>query len=48
MCLIHVQRLRELTTQWRDEDLIYFVFDDEVGEPPTLSSLDAISIVERE
>lgn len=43
LCLIHVERFLELTTQSSDQHLIDIELHDEIREPPALCTLDAVS-----
>jgi hypothetical protein len=44
MRLVHIQRLLKLTTKRSNENLIDFVFHDEIRKPPALGSLNTISV----
>lgn len=46
MRLIHIQRFVQLPTKGGDEDLVYFVFHDNIWQPPALRPLDAVSDVD--
>jgi len=43
ICLIHVQRLFQVSAEGSDEHLVDLVFHDNVGQPPTLRPLNTVS-----
>jgi hypothetical protein len=41
--LIHVEWFLKITTKRGDENLVYFVLHDQIGQPPALRALNAVS-----